>query len=84
MEWLKEHVMIFLAVFSAITATITVGGVIFYIGRWVGGVNADRGDFKRFLDEVRKDIGGIRGQLERRTDEPTTQIIREYIGGDAP
>ena len=51
-----------------------IGAAILSIGVWVGGVNADRKDFKGFMKDVRKDLNKIISLLAKveKKDSPTT------------
>ena len=64
---------------------LTAGGAIFYGGRWVGGVNTDRDNFKEFMTEVRGKLDSIFKILSSRTvgsESPTTltELGREVSG----
>lgn len=80
-----------------VTILIGVGTLLFKGGSWYGQVNTDRAAFKKFMDEVHKDLKEIRDNvaeiLGRTTPSPlarTTplrlndfgQKIAEQIGAD--
>ena len=60
-----------------VMALLAAVGLIFTIGKWVGGVNSDRKSFKEFMTEIRKEIikihDNIKGILDRL---PPTTIAR--------
>lgn len=75
-EWLNSPLILVVAG--------SIVSFIFFVGRWVGGVNADRVEFKRSLDEIRKNIEEINKKLERRTDEQVIQALSKISGGNEP
>ena len=48
-------------------AIVSIIGVIFGIGTWVGAVNTDRKSFKAFMTEVRNDLKKILSRLPPRS-----------------
>ena len=50
-----------------IVAVLAVVGLVFGVGRWVGGVNADRASFKAFMEKIDGKIDRI---LERMSSQP--------------
>ena len=55
-------------------ASLTVGGLLFRAGVWVGAVNTDRASFKAFTEAVRNDIRELQRDIKtllRWQDSPT-------------
>ena len=50
-EWINTPLIVI--------AVLAVAGALIGIGKWIGAVNADRGSFKEFMNEIREDIKKI-------------------------
>ena len=48
-----------------VPAGIAVLALVFGVGKWVGGVNSDRGSFNAFMKGVQDDLGSIRASIEK-------------------
>ena len=49
---------------GAITALVIIGRVVFLIGEWKGNVDADRRDFKSFMEDVRAQLDRIHARID--------------------
>ena len=63
MGWLAENALSILAVLGFLGTLGGVGVFIYKWGEWKGSVDVDRGTFKSFMEEVRRDIKEILNRL---------------------
>ena len=63
MGWLTENALSILAVLGCLGTLGGVGVFVYKWGEWKGSVDVDRGTFKSFMEEVRRDIKEILNRL---------------------
>ena len=51
-----------------VMALVTAIGLVFAIGKWVGGVNSDRKTFKEFMREIKNEISKIHDNIGKILD----------------
>jgi Sec-independent protein translocase protein TatA len=61
-------------IISAISALITVGGIVFAAGKFVGMAAAFDEKFKTFKTDITEDLNGVRAQMARDAADSTTAI----------
>ena len=64
----------------AVTVLITVIGAALRFGVWKGGVDADRSNFNKFMDEVRKDMDEIRKDIKQLS----ARLPDSAVSSDSP